>query len=141
VRRVLAILAASSALGACTLEPPYVGPTPAIPQTWPAGAAYPPASPAASLPSLSYRDVFRDPHLQAIIDRALAGNQDLRAAMANVEIARAQYRVQRAQLLPDIEATATMAPREAARASWAALARSHVARVFTANIRSQSSTA
>ena len=40
-----------------------------------------------------------------------------------------------------MEATATIAPREAASASWAALASSHVARVFTANIRSQSSTA
>src|SRR5712692_10351626 len=44
-------------------------------------------------------------------------------------------------LLPDMEATATTAPRAAASASWAALASSHVARVFTANIRSQSSTA
>src|SRR6185503_298786 len=40
-----------------------------------------------------------------------------------------------------MDATATIAPREAASASWPALARSHVARVFTANIRSQSSTA
>lgn len=109
MRRALVIVAAGSALAACTLEPPYVRPTPAIPQTWPAGAAYPSSQAGASaepLPSLSYREVFRDPHLQAIIDRALAGNQDLRAAMANVEIARAQYRVQRAQLLPSIEATA-----------------------------------
>src|SRR5882724_358032 len=40
-----------------------------------------------------------------------------------------------------MDATATIAPREVASASWAALARSHVARVFTANMRSQSSTA
>src|SRR5439155_3434254 len=44
-------------------------------------------------------------------------------------------------LLPDIDATATIAPRAAVRAGWAALARSHVARVFTAKTRSQSSTA
>ena len=78
-------------------------PIPAIAPAWPVGPAYPP--PAAELPALSYRDVFADPHLLAVIDQALRDNQDLRAAMANVEIARAQYRVERAQLLPQIDAT------------------------------------
>jgi multidrug efflux system outer membrane protein len=104
VRRAAAIIASSLALGACTLEPHYARPQPAIPGTWPVGAAYPPAQPGP-LPALSYRDVFKDPHLLAILDRALANNQDLRAAMANVEIARAQYRIQRSELLPRIEAT------------------------------------
>jgi len=98
------LLLVGAMLASCTLEPRYVRPTPAVPQSWPVGAAYPPAS-AAPLPSVSYRDVFRDPHLQAIISRALADNQDLAIAMANVTIARSQYRVQRAQLLPRIEAT------------------------------------
>lgn len=105
MRRALAILMTGAGLAGCTLEPRYVRPAPTIPQAWPVGAAYPPPQTSA-LPSLSYRDVFRDPHLQAIIERALAGNQDLRAAMANVEIARAQYHVERAQLLPHIDATA-----------------------------------
>jgi outer membrane protein, multidrug efflux system len=105
MRRALALALSAAALSGCTLEPHYARPTPAVPQTWPVGAAYPPAS-AAPLPSVSYRDVFRDPHLQAIIERAVANNQDLRIAMANVAIARSQYRVQRAQLLPAIEATA-----------------------------------
>ena len=43
-------------------------------------------------------------------------------------------------LVPDIEPTATMAPRDALSAGYAAFERSHVARVFTANTRSQSST-
>src|SRR5262245_23339849 len=42
--------------------------------------------------------------------------------------------------VPDIDATATMAPPEAFRAGWAAWARSSVARTFTAKRRSQSST-
>jgi len=103
--RRLAVLLSTGLLAGCSLEPTYVRPVPAAPATWPVGSAYPPAS-AQPGPSLSYRDVFRDPHLQAIIDRALSGNQDLRAAMANVEIARAQYRVQRADQLPHVSATA-----------------------------------
>jgi multidrug efflux system outer membrane protein len=105
MRRALLIALSATALAGCTLEPAYVRPTPAVPRTWPVGAAYPVES-AAPLPSVSYRDIFKDPHLQAIIDRALANNQNLQVAMANVTIARSQYRIQRAQLLPKIEATA-----------------------------------
>src|SRR5437773_4054170 len=43
-------------------------------------------------------------------------------------------------LLPDIDATATIAPRAALSAGWADLARSQAARALTANTRSQSST-
>jgi multidrug efflux system outer membrane protein len=103
VRRALALGLCAATLAGCTLEPHYVRPTPAIPPSWPVGAAYPTTT-APALPSLSYTDVFADPHLQAIIALALADNQDLRAAMANVEIARAQYRVQRADLFPQVEA-------------------------------------
>lgn len=105
MRKLIAVLLAGASLGGCTLEPHYARPTPAVPQTWPVGGAYPASNPAA-LPSVSYRDIFKDPHLQAIIERAIANNHDLQIAMANVTIARSQYRVQRAQLLPRIEAAA-----------------------------------
>jgi multidrug efflux system outer membrane protein len=106
MRRALGIVAMAGALAGCTLEPAYVRPTPATPAAWPVGAAYPPASQAPP-PSLSYRDIFRDPRLQALIASALSNNQDLQAALANVRIARAQYRVQRAQLLPTIDGAAS----------------------------------
>lgn len=99
MRRALALALAAAVLGGCTLEPAYVRPHPATPATWPVGAAYPPAVPGA-VKAPSYRDVFRDPHLQTLIAGALASNQDLAAALANVEIARARYRVTRSNLLP-----------------------------------------
>jgi multidrug efflux system outer membrane protein len=105
-RPLAGCLAAGLVLSGCTLAPRYVRPEPAIPTTWPKGPAYPTA-PAAPLPSLSYREVFKDPHLQAVIAEALANAQDLRVAMANVQIAHAEYVVQRAQILPRIDATLT----------------------------------
>ncbi|MDB5418792.1 MAG: efflux transporter outer rane subunit, partial [Phenylobacterium sp.] len=42
--------------------------------------------------------------LQAIIDETLANNQNLRIAIANIEIAHAQYVVQRAQMFPHVNA-------------------------------------
>ena len=104
MRRLVFLLVSGAALAGCTLEPHYQRPAPAVPQTWPVGAAYPAAT-AAALPAVNYREIFKDPHLQAVIERALANNQDLRIALANVAIARSQYRVQRAQLLPRIDAS------------------------------------
>jgi multidrug efflux system outer membrane protein len=106
MKRVLALTTAALTLAGCTLEPRYTPPVPAIPQAWPTGEAYPQAA-AEATPTLSYRALFRDPNLLALIDQALAGNQNLRAAMANVEIARAQYRAQRASLSPTLDAGAS----------------------------------
>ena len=95
------LLLGLAALAGCSLDPHYVRPVPAVPASWPRGDAYLKAS-EAMLPTITYKDVFRDPDLQAIIGQALANNQDLRIALANVESARALYRVQRAQLFPQI---------------------------------------
>jgi multidrug efflux system outer membrane protein len=102
MRRALVIMLCAAGTG-CTLEPHYVRPQPAIRGTWPVGVAYP-APIGEPLPSLTYREVFVDPHLQAIIAEALVRNQNLAAAMANVEIARAQYSAQRSTLFPHINA-------------------------------------
>ena len=104
MRRLLALAAAALALSACTLEPHYARPAPAVPAAWPTGPAYPPPAAEAALPSLSYREVFRDPRLVALIEQALANNQDLRATIANVAIARSQYRIERSGLLPSLDA-------------------------------------
>ena len=70
-------------------EPAYVRPDPAIPASWPAGDAYLRQSEAA-LPAVTYRDIFRDPRLQALIEQALANNRDLMVAAANIAAAREQ---------------------------------------------------
>ena len=106
MRRALATALAGLTLASCTLEPHYVRPAPAVPATWPTGPAYAPPK-AEALPALSYRDLFRDPRLLAVIDQALANNQNLRVALANVEIARAEYRIQRAALFPSLDAGAS----------------------------------
>jgi multidrug efflux system outer membrane protein len=91
--------------GCTTMEPKYVRPEAAIPLSWPVGDAYLKQSEAA-LPTVTYAQIFRDPRLQALIGQALANNQDLKLAAANIAAARAQYRIQRAALLPQINASA-----------------------------------
>jgi multidrug efflux system outer membrane protein len=104
IRRFGAIACIVS-LGACSLEPKYVRPEPPVPPSWPVGDAYLRQT-EATLPAITYRDVFRDPRLQSLVERALVNNQDLAIAAANVASARALYRVQRANLLPQIDAGA-----------------------------------
>jgi len=111
--RRIATLLALTALTGCSLEPHYARPAPAVPPHFPQGDAYLRQSEAA-LPSVSYRDIFRDTRLQAIIDQALANNQDLRQALANIRSARALYRVQRADIFPAIDANAGVSMRHAA---------------------------
>jgi multidrug efflux system outer membrane protein len=87
------------------MEPHYVRPEAPVPPSWPVGDAYLRQSEAA-LPSVTYQDVFRDPRLQQLIGQALANNRDLRIAAANIAAARAQYHIQRAALLPQVDAGA-----------------------------------
>jgi Cu(I)/Ag(I) efflux system outer membrane protein len=52
--------------------------------------------------TLKARDFFRDRRLQALITTALRHNRDLRLALLSVQEAGAQYRVQRADRLPQL---------------------------------------
>lgn len=94
------------ALAGCTsMDPHYVQPEAAIPPSWPAGDPYLRASEAA-LPAVTYRDIFRDARLRALIEQALANNRNLMIAAANIRAARARYHIQRAQGLPLVGANA-----------------------------------
>ena len=98
---LIAVLAASTALTACTMAPVYHRPGLPVGQSWPVDA---PAVAGPVAADLGWREVFLDPKLQAVIDLALTQNRDLRVAVGNIERARAQYRIQRAELLPAIGA-------------------------------------
>ncbi len=93
--------------GGCTLTPEYTRPAPPVPTDWPTGAAYQEMKPAASAPTaadLPWREFFTDGRLQEIISIALNNNRDLRLAALRVERARAIYGIQRAELLPTVNA-------------------------------------
>jgi len=90
----------------CSMEPAYVRPNPAIPASWPVGDPYLVAS-EAGLPILTYEQVFTDPRVQTLITEALANNRDLMVAASNIAAAREQYRIQRSELLPTLQAGAS----------------------------------
>jgi multidrug efflux system outer membrane protein len=97
------LLPALLATACTTMEPAYVAPDPAIPASWPAGDPYLVGA-EAGLPALTYRQVFQDARLQTLIAQALANNRDLMIAASNIAAAREQYRIQRANQLPTVNA-------------------------------------
>lgn len=104
--RTAAALLASAALAGCNLAPHYVRPQGAIPLALPQGGPYPAApSDAPDLSKIGWRSFFTDPKLRDVIALGLDNNRDLRLAAANVLQARAQYRVQRADQLPTVNAS------------------------------------
>jgi len=111
MKRASTVLALALA-GCMSLDPHYTQPVPAIPASWPAGDPYLRQSEAA-LPAVTYRDIFRDPRLQALIEQALVTNQDLAVAAANIVAARERYKIQRADLLPEVDANANVSAQPA----------------------------
>ena len=99
-RSTLALLAAT-ALAGCNLAPKYVRPVGAVPATLPQNGIYPAASSdAADVTKIGWQSFFTDDRLRRTIALGLENNRDLRIAAANVLQARAQYRIQRADLVP-----------------------------------------
>jgi outer membrane protein, multidrug efflux system len=108
--RLLLFCAIAAAIGGCTLAPEYNRPAAPVPATLPSGVAYRPATgPVVAVASeILWQDFITDPSLREVIATALANNRDLRVAALNVERAQALYGVQRAELLPTVDARASM---------------------------------
>ncbi|WP_276523988.1 TolC family protein, partial [Enterobacter hormaechei] len=99
-------IAATLALAGCsTLAPKNTAVAPAIPAQWPAEAAQ---GEVADVAAVGWRDFFTDARLQQVIEQSLQNNRDLRVAVLQVEKERAQYRIQRAALLPSVDASGSI---------------------------------
>jgi multidrug efflux system outer membrane protein len=103
IRNTLFIaIAASGLLSGCTLAPRYTRPDAPVPATF-TTAGEGTGDTVTPVADIGWREVFTDPALQQVIALALDNNRDLRVAALNIEVARAQYRVQRAALAPGLE--------------------------------------
>ncbi len=105
LRAAVALAAAllAAGCGTTTLTPAMPSAQPDIAESWPADAGVPQAAPAQAYDD--WRAFVREPRLAALIGRALDHNRDLRLAVLNVERARAQYAIARAELTPAVGAS------------------------------------
>lgn len=102
----LTVLAAAALAGCMNLAPTYERPAAPVAPGWPQGEAYgEPAAAGVAATDLAWREVFVDAPLQRTIELALSNNRNLRVAALNIEQARAQYQIQRADLFPTVAAS------------------------------------
>lgn len=107
--RLSPLLAVSAAvlLAGCSMIPvlerpaaPIAAAYPVLPSPAYSGmAASADATPASGV---AWQDFFADPELKRLIELSLANNRDLRLAVLNIEQARAQYQIRRADQLPGV---------------------------------------
>lgn len=114
----LLALGAAAMLAGCSMIPKYERPAAPVAAEWPAttnwvaGSAQAPAvaAPVAAAPAaadIEWQAFFSDPKLRLLIDAALRNNRDLRIAVLNIEQARAQFQIRRADQFPTINAGIT----------------------------------
>jgi NodT family efflux transporter outer membrane factor (OMF) lipoprotein len=98
LRSRLATVAAAVLLAGCSMMPTYERPPAPVAADWPQpGAA---VGPVAS--ELPWQQFFTDERLRQLIAIALNNNRDLRVAILNIEQARAQYDIRRADQVPNV---------------------------------------
>lgn len=105
MRAWVAVAGALALAGCAVVGDDYVRPKVDAPSQYRASPA-----PGPSLATASWRTVFTDPTLQALLERALAGNLDLQSAAARVREAQAQLIVVRAERLPQLGLGLTTTP-------------------------------
>lgn len=104
------LLLVAGVLTGCTLAPRYERPAAPVATNYPAapegyGQAEVKSGETRRAVDIGWREFFRDARMQALIAAALENNRDLRTAALRIEEARALYQVQRADLLPTVNAT------------------------------------
>ena len=98
-----------SLAGCASMAPQYSQPASPVPAGWPSGPAYKTADGKLAdkvIADLPWQDFYVDSQLRKVIALALENNRDLRVAALNIERSRAQYQIQRADLLPKVDAAA-----------------------------------
>ncbi len=104
--RLTPLALALSLAGCMSLAPKYERPAAPVAGAFPElpKAASAPAAPLANeAPStIAWQRFFPDARLRGLLEQALSNNRDLRVSIANIEQARAQYRISRADRLPTV---------------------------------------
>jgi multidrug efflux system outer membrane protein len=99
--RLVAVLLALDVLSGCTVGPNYRKPVVPVPSVYHGvGETANSEGQAASYADLPWWEVFQDPVLQDLIQKALARNYDLQLATERISAARAQLKVTRSDQFP-----------------------------------------
>ena len=119
----LSLIAATALLGGCSMIPKYERPAAPVATEYPSVSNWvaqstvdsasntfvvtPEGTAAVAAADIEWQTFFSDPKLKQLIQAALTNNRDLRVAVLNIEQARAQLQIRRADQFPTLGAAAT----------------------------------
>ncbi|HUG59700.1 MAG TPA: TolC family protein, partial [Candidimonas sp.] len=103
-RLSLSTIAAALLLAGCTsMAPDYQQPAMPTPGAWPSDVPYDASkSPGVAPADMAWQQFIVDENLRKMVELALEHNRDLRVAALNIDRARAQYQIQRADSFPSL---------------------------------------
>jgi multidrug efflux system outer membrane protein len=108
IKKLTPLALALTLAGCMSLAPKYERPAapvaPAFPELPKSGGTTLPTATSQAPSSLEWQRFFADARLRQLIELSLANNRDLRVAIGNIEQARAQYRITRADRVPTVSA-------------------------------------
>jgi NodT family efflux transporter outer membrane factor (OMF) lipoprotein len=86
----------------CAVGPDYHRPAAEVPPSWQPEAPWHEAQPSDAALKGNWWELFQDPALNPLVERALQTNQTLRVAAARLDQARSQVTVAKSSLYPDV---------------------------------------
>jgi multidrug efflux system outer membrane protein len=107
--RWIACWAGAAVTAGCAVGPDYHRPQADVPAAWQPEAPWHQAAPSDGALKGDWWRLFQDDTLDSLVQRALAGNQDLRVAAARLDQARDQVTVAASDLYPWVGLSATAA--------------------------------
>ncbi|HWW58912.1 MAG TPA: TolC family protein, partial [Sphingopyxis sp.] len=105
MRNLIALLAATTLAGCVNMAPKHERPPLSTAADYPAEFAGD-VTLGQRATDVAWRDFFADPQLEVLIAQAIERNRDLAVAIAQIEEARGLYRIQDADRLPTVGASA-----------------------------------
>ena len=91
----------------CSMIPKYERPTAPVAADWPARHGAVVSTDTTAAADIEWQTFFSDPALKQLIEASLSSNRDLRIAVLNIEQARAQFQIRRADQFPTVNAALT----------------------------------
>lgn len=117
--KMVALATALATLSACALGPDYVRPGVETPAAYKEAGDWKVAQPRDDASRGKWWEIFRDPQLNALVDKIDISNQNVRIAEAQFRQARALVQSARARLLPSVSGAVSVTRSRSPRAAGA----------------------
>ncbi|HTB87305.1 MAG TPA: efflux transporter outer membrane subunit [Steroidobacteraceae bacterium] len=103
MRNAMNAIVATALTAGCAVGPDYHRPPADVPPSWQPEAPWHEAAPGDTVLKGNWWQLFQDPELNPLVEKALANNQNLRVAAARLQQSQDQLTIARSALFPAVE--------------------------------------